>query len=126
MANKPKQRSKQHVPEGIVVIKATFNNTIITLTDTSGNTIAQSSAGALGYKGSRKSTPHAAKEAADNVAKRGKDAGLKLVFIRVNGPGSGRESAIRAFGENAIEVKEIKDITPIPHNGTRPRKKRRI
>lgn len=117
---------KLHITEGIVVIKATFNNTTVTLTDLGGNTVFQKTSGALGYKGARKSTPHASKEAADDVAKKGKEAGLRVVSIKVKGPGSGRESAIRAFGENGIEIKAIKDVTPLPHNGCRPRKKRRI
>jgi len=114
------------VPQGIAHIKATFNNTIINITDPEGNTIAWSSAGTIGFKGSRKSTPYAAQQAAEAVAKQAQEHGLRKVEVRVKGPGSGRETAIRTLQANGIEVGSIKDVTPVPHNGCRQKKKRRV
>ncbi|MEE2876181.1 MAG: 30S ribosomal protein S11 [Candidatus Neomarinimicrobiota bacterium] len=112
--------------EGVAHIKATFNNTNITLTDLNGNVIAWSTAGVLGFKGSRKSTPFAAGQAAEKAARVALDLGLKSVRVEVKGPGSGRESAIRSLGVAGLEVTSIKDVTPIPHNGCRPPKRRRV
>ena len=123
---KKKKKKTQVEPEGIAHIKASFNNTHITLTDMQGNVIALISAGRLGFKGSRKSTPFAATQSAEQVAKEAMDLGLKKVEVRVNGPGSGRESAIRSLAVAGLEVTSIKDVTPIPHNGCRPPKKRRV
>lgn len=123
---KKKKKKTQVEPEGIAHIKASFNNTHITLTDMQGNVIALISAGRLGFKGSRKSTPFAATQSAERVAKEAMDLGLKKIEVRVNGPGSGRESAIRSLAVAGLEVTSIKDVTPIPHNGCRPPKKRRV
>lgn len=112
--------------EGIAYIKATFNNTIVTLTDNFGNVISWSSAGSVGFKGSRKNTPFAAQQAARSAAKEAIDLGLSRVEVRVNGPGSGREAAIRSLNIAGLEIKAIKDVTPIPHNGCRPPKRRRV
>ena len=111
---------------GIVHIKATFNNTIITITDKKGNVLAWSAPGMVGYSGSRKSTPFAAQIAAKDAAKKAKDVGMKEVEVRVKGPGSGRESAIRAIQSAGLVITLIKDVTPIPHNGCRPKKQRRV
>ncbi len=121
-----RKKSKKFVEKGQVYIRSTFNNTIITITDSEGNVIAWSSAGKAGYKGSRKSTPFAAQIAAENAADEAKEMGLKEVEIFVKGPGSGRESAIRSLQSAGLEVTLIKDITPIPHNGCRPPKRRRV
>ena len=107
-------------------IQATFNNTVVTISDLNGNVISWSSAGALGFRGSRKGTPFAAQQAAQNAANAARDHGLRSVEVRVKGPGSGRESAIRALSVVGLEIKGIKDVTPIPHNGCRPPKKRRV
>lgn len=123
---KKKKKKTQVEPEGIAHIKASFNNTHITLTDMQGNVIALISAGRLGFKGSRKSTPFAATQSAEQVAKEAMDLGLKKIEVKVNGPGSGRESAIRSLAVAGLEVTSIKDVTPIPHNGCRPPKKRRV
>lgn len=112
--------------EGMAHIKATFNNTIITLTDINGNVISWASAGALGFKGSRKSTPFAAGQASEKAAIEAIELGLKKVKVEVKGPGSGRESAVRSLGVAGLEVTSIKDVTPIPHNGCRPSKRRRV
>jgi len=121
------KKEKKHVPHGIVHIQASFNNTQITITDAEGNVVGWSSSGSLGFKGSRKGTPYAAQQAATAVAGAAKDqAGLRSVDIRVKGPGSGRESAIRAIQAAGVEVKSIRDVTPIPHNGCRPPKRRRV
>jgi small subunit ribosomal protein S11 len=114
------------VHTGLAHIQASFNNTIVTITDTEGNVIAWSSAGGIGFKGSRKGTPFAATQAAINAANAAKQMGLRSVDVRVTGPGSGRESAIRALQTLGIEVKSIRDVTPIPHNGCRPPKRRRV
>jgi small subunit ribosomal protein S11 len=121
-----KKRVKKNIERGQAYIKATFNNTIVTLTDMSGNALAWSSAGSSGFKGSRKSTAFAAQQAAENAAKDAMYHGLKTVEVFVNGPGSGRESAIRALKAAGLEVTSIKDVTPIPHNGCRPPKRRRV
>ena len=121
-----KKKTKKNIPLGIAHVNATFNNTIITITDTKGNTIAWSSAGAEGFKGSRKSTPFAAQLAAENAGKKAKDNGVKTLEIEVRGPGSGRESALRALQSTGFVITSIKDVTPIPHNGCRPPKRRRV
>lgn len=121
-----KKKITRHVTEGIAHIQATFNNTIITITDKGGNTLCWSSTGSIGFKGSRKSTPFAAQVAAKDAAKRVLGFGLRQVEVHVKGPGSGRESAIRALQSAGLNVKAIKDVTPIPHNGCRPPKRRRV
>jgi small subunit ribosomal protein S11 len=121
-----KRGEKRVVHSGLAHIQASFNNTIVTITDTEGNVVAWSSAGASGFKGSRKGTPFAATQAAVNAGNAAKAMGLRTVEVRVTGPGSGRESAIRALQTIGIEVKSIRDVTPIPHNGCRPPKRRRV
>ena len=121
-----KRRENKNVDKGQVHIKSSFNNTIVTVTDANGNAIAQSSAGALGYKGSRKSTPFAAQQAAETAAKAAMEHGLRTVEVFVKGPGQGRESAIRALGNVGLEVTLIQDVSPSPHNGCRPPKRRRV
>jgi small subunit ribosomal protein S11 len=129
MAKSPKKPSKRKdikVPVGIVHIQATFNNAIITITDLQGNVVSWASAGTLGFKGSRKGTPFAAQQAAVNCGQEAVKHGMKRAHVRVKGPGAGRESAIRALQSVGIEIKSIKDVTPIPHNGCRPPKRRRV
>ncbi|MBN2625783.1 MAG: 30S ribosomal protein S11 [Spirochaetales bacterium] len=126
MAKTKKRKEKKTVFEGNVYIQATFNNTIVTVTDLKGNTISWSSAGSLGFKGAKKSTPYAAQTTAETATSRARDYGLKEVNVFVKGPGMGRESAIRSLGAMGLQVKSIKDITPIPHNGCRPKKSRRV
>lgn len=121
-----KRRERKNVEKGMAHIRATFNNTIITITDPVGNAISWASAGELGFKGSRKSTPFAAQSAAESAAKTAIDHGMKTVEVYVKGPGSGRESAIRALQATGLEISLIKDVTPIPHNGCRPPKRRRV
>ena len=121
-----KGRELKNVDKGQVHIQSSFNNTIVTVTDANGNAISQSSAGALGYKGSRKSTPFAAQQAAETAAKAAMEHGLRSVEVFVKGPGQGRESAIRALGNVGLEVTLISDVSPIPHNGCRPPKRRRV
>ncbi|WP_069650760.1 30S ribosomal protein S11 [Caloranaerobacter ferrireducens] len=121
-----KRRDRKNIERGQAHIKSTFNNTIVTLTDTQGNTIAWASAGQLGFKGSRKSTPFAAQMAAETAAKKAMEHGLKTVEVYVKGPGAGREAAIRSLQAAGLEVSLIKDVTPIPHNGCRPPKRRRV
>ena len=121
-----KKKEKKVVPYGIVHIQATFNNTIITFTDPLGNVLAWSSSGSLGFRGSRKGTPFAAQQASLTAANKVKEYNLRTVEVRVAGPGAGRESAVRALSTAGIDVKSIKDRTPIPHNGCRPPKKRRV
>jgi small subunit ribosomal protein S11 len=123
---KAKKKSKKNVQTGIVYIQSTFNNTIITITDVSGNVLSWSSAGARGFKGSRKSTPFAAQVAAGDAAAKAMEHGLKNVSVMVKGPGAGRESALRAIAAAGLKVSIIRDITPIPHNGCRPPKRRRV
>lgn len=125
-AKGPKKKLKRVSPEGVAHINSTFNNTIITLADISGNVISWCSAGVQGFKGSRKSTPFAAQVAAENAAKKAKDLGLKKVEVFVKGPGSGREAAIRSLQAVGLEISTIRDVTPIPHNGCRPPKRRRV
>ncbi len=121
-----RKKDKKNVDRGSAHIKSTFNNSIVTLTDTNGNTLAWSSAGALGFKGSRKSTPYAAQMAAETAAKGAMEHGLKSIEVYVKGPGSGREAAIRSLQAAGLEITLIKDVTPIPHNGCRPPKRRRV
>ena len=121
-----KKKEKRKVINGIVHVISSFNNTIITITDEQGNTLAWSSAGAKGFKGSRKSTPFAAQVAAEDVGNRAKEFGLKNLKVEVSGPGSGRESALRSLQSIGYNITSIKDVTPIPHNGCRPRKRRRV
>jgi len=120
------RREKKNVPHGTVTVLASFNNTVITFADHEGNVLTWSSAGRIGFKGSRKGTPFAAQLAASEAANLAKDHGVRTVDVRVTGPGAGRESAIRAIQANGIDIKSIKDTTPIPHNGCRPRKRRRV
>ena len=121
-----KKKTKKNIPIGVAHVNATFNNTIVTITDQKGNTIAWSSAGAEGFKGSRKSTPFAAQLAAESAGKKAKDNGVKTIEIEVRGPGAGRESALRALQSTGFIITAIKDVTPIPHNGCRPPKRRRV
>lgn len=121
-----KKRGRKNISEGVVHIHSTFNNTIVTITDYQGNVISWASAGSMGFKGSRKGTPFAAQQAADNAAKKAMDHGLRTVQIFVRGPGAGRESALRALQSAGINISLIKDVTPIPHNGCRPPKRRRV
>lgn len=124
--SKGKRKERKHVESGAAHIRSTFNNTIVTITDSNGNTIAWASAGGLGFKGSRKSTPFAAQMAAEEAAKVAIDQGMRSADVFVKGPGAGREAAIRALQAAGIEVSSIKDVTPIPHNGCRPPKRRRV
>ncbi|MBU0469348.1 MAG: 30S ribosomal protein S11 [Candidatus Omnitrophica bacterium] len=124
--DKAKKKALKGITSGVVHIKATFNNTSITITDAQGNVIVWSTPGVVGFSGSKKSTPFAAQLASSDAAKKAKELGLKTVEVLVKGPGSGRESAIRALQANGLLVTSIKDITPLPHNGCRPRKKRRV
>ncbi len=121
-----KRKERKNVPYGVAYVQASFNNTIVTITDTHGNVISWKSAGSLGFRGSRKGTPFAAQQAAITAANQARDHGLRTVEVKVSGPGSGRESAIRALATAGIEVRSIKDVTPIPHNGCRPAKRRRV
>lgn len=121
-----KRKVKKHVESGIVHIRSTFNNTIITITDTQGNAISWATSGNLGFKGSRKSTPFAAQMAAETAAKVAMDNGMRTVEVNVKGPGAGREAAIRALQATGLEVTAIRDVTPVPHNGCRPPKRRRV
>jgi len=120
------KKEKKHVAHGIAHVHASFNNTIVTITDLEGNVVSWSSAGTLGFKGSRKGTPFAAQQAATSAASSAREHGLRSIDIRVKGPGSGRESAIRALQAAGVEIKSIRDVTPIPHNGCRPPKRRRV
>ena len=121
-----RRRDRKNVEKGAAHIRATFNNTIVTITDTAGNAVSWASAGEMGFKGSRKSTPFAAQTAAETSAKLAVDQGMKTVEVFVKGPGSGRESAIRALQTSGLDITLIKDVTPIPHNGCRPPKRRRV
>ena len=121
-----KRRERKNIEKGAVHIQATFNNTIVTISDVEGNTISWASAGELGFKGSRKSTPFAAQSASETAAKAAMEHGLKSVEVFVKGPGSGRESAIRALETVGLQITMIKDVTPVPHNGCRPPKRRRV
>ena len=131
MAKQPTQtrvrrREKKNITAGVAHVSATFNNTMITITDAQGNAISWSSAGAMGFKGSRKSTPYAAQVAAEDAGKKAAEHGMQILDIEVSGPGSGRESALRALQTVGFKVNSIKDVTPIPHNGCRPPKRRRV
>jgi len=121
-----RKRERKNITSGVAHVNATFNNTMITIADAQGNTIAWSSAGASGFKGSRKSTPYAAQVAAEDVGQKAQEHGMKTLEVMVKGPGSGRESALRALGAAGFTITAIKDVTPIPHNGCRPRKRRRV
>ena len=129
MAKEParvKKRERKNITSGVAHVNASFNNTIVTITDVQGNTIAWSSAGSLGFKGSRKSTPYAAQVAADAAAKKASEHGVKILEVEVKGPGAGRESALRALQAAGFTITSIRDVTPIPHNGCRPPKRRRV
>jgi small subunit ribosomal protein S11 len=121
-----RKRERKNITSGIAHVNSTFNNTMITITDVQGNTIAWSSAGAMGFKGSRKSTPYAAQLAAETAARKAQDHGMRTLEVEVSGPGSGRESALRALQAAGFTVTTIRDVTPIPHNGCRPPKRRRV
>jgi len=123
---KTKRKTKKTVYEGKVFVQATFNNTIVTVTDLNGNAVSWASAGGLGFRGAKKSTPYAAQVTAEAAAKKAIDFGLREVHVYVKGPGVGRESAIRSLGNLGLQVRSIKDVTPIPHNGCRPKKTRRV
>jgi small subunit ribosomal protein S11 len=123
---KQKKKIKKNVQSGIAHIQATFNNTIVTITDMAGNTVSWASAGTRGFKGSRKSTPFAAQLAAQDAAKKAQDNGMRQIGVEVKGPGAGREAAIRALQASGLKVTMIRDVTPIPHNGCRPPKRRRV
>ena len=123
---RPRKRDRKNVSTGVVHIKSSFNNTIVSITDTEGNVIAWASSGAVGYKGSRKSTPFAAQLAAEKAGRAAMEHGMKSVDVEVSGPGSGRESALRALQSCGLQVTSIRDVTPIPHNGCRPPKRRRV
>ncbi len=124
-ARRPRRRDRKNVATGVIHIKSSFNNTIVTVTDPEGNVIAWASSGAVGFKGSRKSTPFAAQQAAEKAAKAAMEHGLRRAEIEVKGPGSGRDTAVRSIQSTGIEVTSIKDVTPVPHNGCRPPKRRR-
>jgi small subunit ribosomal protein S11 len=129
MAKEParvKRRERKNITSGVAHVNASFNNTMITITDAQGNTISWSSAGMMGFKGSRKSTPYAAQMAAEDAGRKAAEHGVRTLEVNVSGPGSGRESAIRALASAGIEVRSIRDVTPIPHNGCRPPKRRRV
>jgi small subunit ribosomal protein S11 len=126
VVGKKSRKEKKNVVHGIAHVHASFNNTLVTITDLEGNVVTWASAGSLGFKGSRKGTPFAAQQAASSAAVIARDHGLRSIDIRVKGPGSGRESAIRALQAAGVEIKSIKDVTPIPHNGCRPPKRRRV
>jgi small subunit ribosomal protein S11 len=126
MAKSKKRKTRRNVTRGIAHIQATFNNTIVTISDTNGDALCYASAGTVGFKGSRKSTPFAAQRAAEDAASKAAKFGLKEIEVRVKGPGSGRESAVTALQQSGLIVKAIEDVTPLPHNGCRPPKKRRV
>ena len=125
-ARRPRRRERRNISHGVVHIKSSFNNTIITISDLRGNVVAWASAGNVGFKGSRKSTPYAAQMAAEEAARRAMEMGVRKVDVQVRGPGSGRETAIRSLQNLGLEVTGIKDVTPVPHNGCRPPKRRRV
>lgn len=126
MAKSGKKKTKRHVTRGIAYVKSTFNNTMVTITDMNGETLCWSSAGAVGFKGTRKSTPFAAQRAGESAAQAARRYGLSEVEVRVKGPGSGRESAVSGIQSAGLRIMSIEDITPLPHNGCRPRRKRRV
>ena len=121
-----RRRERKNITSGVAHVNASFNNTMITITDAQGNAIAWSSAGTMGFKGSRKSTPYAAQVAAEDAGRKAAEHGVRTLEVEVKGPGSGREGAIRSLSQNGLEVAMIKDVTPLPHNGCRPPKKRRV
>jgi len=123
---KIKKKEKKNIVSGVVHVNSTFNNTLISITDVQGNVVSWSSSGMMGFKGSRKSTPYAAQVAAEDAGRKAQEHGMKELDVRVKGPGSGRESALRALQAIGFSIKSIKDITPVPHNGCRPRKRRRV
>ena len=123
---RPRRRERKNITSGVAHVNASFNNTVVTITDAQGNTIAWSSSGSQGFKGSRKSTPYAAQVAADAAARKAMEHGVKTLEVEVKGPGSGRESALRALQAAGFTITSIKDVTPIPHNGCRPPKRRRV
>jgi small subunit ribosomal protein S11 len=125
-ATRIRKRERKNITSGIAHVASTFNNTMITITDVQGNTIAWSSSGAMGFKGSRKSTPYAAQIAAETAARKAQDHGMRTLEVEVSGPGSGRESALRALQSAGFTITTIRDVTPIPHNGCRPPKRRRV
>jgi small subunit ribosomal protein S11 len=125
-ATRVRKRERKNISSGVVHVNSSFNNTMITITDAQGNAISWSSAGAMGFKGSRKSTPYAAQVASEDAARKAMDHGLKTVEVNVRGPGSGRESALRALQAVGLTITSIRDVTPIPHNGCRPPKRRRV
>ena len=125
-SSRPRRKERKNISSGVAHVAATFNNTMITITDAQGNTIAWSSAGMQGFKGSRKSTPYAAQMAAEDAGKKAREHGMETLEIEVSGPGSGRESALRALQTVGFAVTSIRDTTPVPHNGCRPRKRRRV
>jgi small subunit ribosomal protein S11 len=125
-SKKFKKKERKHIPHGLVHVQASFNNTIVTISDMAGNTVSWKSSGSLGFRGSRKGTPFAAQQAAMNAANQARDHGMRSVDVRVSGPGSGRESAVRALAAAGLDVRTIRDVTPVPHNGCRPPKRRRV
>ena len=126
VAARVRRRERKNITSGVAHVNASFNNTMITISDAQGNAISWSSAGAMGFKGSRKSTPYAAQMAAEDAGKKAQEHGMKVLEVTVKGPGSGRESALRALQAVGFQITSIRDVTPIPHNGCRPRKKRRV
>ena len=124
--SRPRKKERKNITAGVAHVNASFNNTVVTITDAQGNTIAWSSAGSQGFKGSRKSTPYAAQVAAEDAGRKARDHGMETLEIEVSGPGSGRESALRALQAVGFAITAIRDMTPIPHNGCRPRKRRRV
>jgi small subunit ribosomal protein S11 len=125
-ASRPRKKERKNIISGVAHVLASFNNTMVNITDAQGNTIAWSSAGSQGFKGSRKSTPYAAQVAAEDAGKKAREHGMEMLEIEVSGPGSGRESALRALQAVGFQISAIRDLTPIPHNGCRPRKRRRV
>ncbi|TQF76781.1 30S ribosomal protein S11 [Elioraea sp. Yellowstone] len=125
-AARPRKKERKNITSGVAHVNASFNNTMITITDAQGNAISWSSAGMMGFKGSRKSTPYAAQVAAEDAGRKAREHGMEVLEVEVSGPGSGRESALRALQSVGFQITAIKDVTPIPHNGCRPRKRRRV
>ncbi|GIX08934.1 30S ribosomal protein S11 [Elioraea sp.] len=125
-AARPRKKERKNITSGVAHVNASFNNTMITITDAQGNAISWSSAGMMGFKGSRKSTPYAAQVAAEDAGRKAREHGMEVLEVEVSGPGSGRESALRALQAVGFQITAIKDVTPIPHNGCRPRKRRRV
>jgi len=125
-ATRPRKRERRAVPHGRAYVKSTFNNTVVTITDSAGNAVCWASAGSVGFKGTRKGTPFAAQSTAETAARRAMEAGMKRVDVYVKGPGAGRETAIRSLQAAGLEIASIRDMTPIPHNGCRPPKRRRV